>query len=358
MGIRDDEGTDQEGYRLLLPKRAHLLDRLFTSRVTLELTPKQITVIEQNGPMTQRFHHDWGTNSTFHVETKLVDWRTPGGETHGIRVDTVGSEFWLGLGYPPEKLREVVGQLERIQGEYRDVMRTPKPWVPGSTKTQPVKPAANLAADSIPDTVDELVAPPSAEPAAESVSRPPSPQLADPQSTEIQYQSTDEGILIHVPASGLRKGTHGLWAPFAFFAAVIGIIMAGVLIGALPNAGDLLGAIPVVLMFGGVFAGLGVALLNMARRSATLEVDGTKVRIHRKTMFKDETKEYARADITDVKKGNSTLQINGQYVEELQISVRGKLEVRMLSQRKPEEIRRVAEAMLASLSKPGSEGVA
>ncbi len=349
MGTTDEEHNEEEGYRLLLPKRSHPFDQFVTSRCTLELTPRQVQATEQIGPFKKRYQHVWDANSEINLEAMEGTQRASGKQTYGIRIKTAGREAWLAIGYPHEKLQEVLGQLERAHQEWRDRLGRPASWGAGAGHAQ------TLDQPSVPDDSPSRGVQPGTQD-GQSL-RPLTPAPTRDGSAEIQMRSTPDGVHISVPAAGLRRGTQGLWAPYLFVLVIFGGILISTLLGqSLKNFSGLLPAIPIVLIFGGVFGGLGLGLLNMAKRMAVLEVTSTSLRIRRKTLFGDRTYDFPKADITDVRKGNSDMQINGKAVEELQVMVNGHMKVRMLTQRKPEEIQAVAEAIMANLSQPGDLG--
>jgi hypothetical protein len=174
-----------------------------------------------------------------------------------------------------------------------------------------------------------------------------------PTNSDATIERRDDGITIHVPPSGLWKGSKGLFA-FAIlwngFISIFVVLVILSLIGVLPRDVD---SSPWAALFLVPFLAVGVGLLlvaiNMGRRFAIIATAGSRVMIVRQTIFGSQRREWSADQIDEIVCGPSGLEVNEQPVYELQVHpMRGK-KYGLLSQRERGELNWMAAELRRAL---------
>jgi hypothetical protein len=336
MAPGDPTPDPENGYRYVLPKRPHPFQRFVTSRCTVEATPRELRVFDSFGPFKRDWSSPWDRDTQFRLELTGVS----SSDIWGLRVETGNEAVLVGAGYPKAKLQELEANLRAARME----------WM--GSEGSPADPPRTQAPTLAPTHEPAAPAPPV--PAQFPPGKAPHTEPFSTESTLLHIQESPHGVQVTVPPVGLGKGTHGL---VVFALAFVGIPLPFLLLGAVQTLfseglGALLTTLPEILGFGALSAALLLPVWNVGKRSAVLTVDAENLRITRKSIFGVQTFCYPRGDVTNVRIGDSLLQVNGKFIQELQVEVNRLQVVRMMTQRTNEEIQRTARALLAALRKP------
>ena len=164
-------------------------------------------------------------------------------------------------------------------------------------------------------------------------------QIEKPSESSVRVEREADGVLITIPP----RGWHGSSRAFLVFAviwlSVCGVITAFALLGSLGQ--DSMFPIALILIVG-VFDLIGVAALFVAIRiayqRAMLLVSRSELRVVRRDLFGARTVVWPRGQLAGITAGPGTMEVNGQPVHELQIHLRGRSVVRLLTGRDPTEL--------------------
>lgn len=297
-----DRQQEEEGYRILLPRR----QAFPAAHCTVEITPQVLRVREAFGPFNWGWEQAWDRNTEFSVGLSGHGARSDG--PFGILAEFEHGTRSFAAGYPQPKLEELAAQLNAAQQEWRDRPRQS----PGALESHA------------------------------------------PMGTEIQYHKTAQGLRVEVPPAGLVKGSHGLWVMGLIFTGLP--VLAG--IGGIARLiqGGGVGETLVVGLMLSLFLLVGSIMLasawNMGKRTAILELDAENLYVDRRSIFGKRHMTFARKTVTDVKCASSGMVVNGKAVMELQIFAHGRKAIGMLSQREDAELQRLAAKLMATLCEP------
>jgi len=298
---------EEEGYRFVLPRRPLPGGTWLPSRCVVEVTPTSLRVREELGPLHWTWHHHWSADTLFQVANRGE--RGSGGPVLGLRAKDGDGESWFALGYPEAKLGELAERLRAAQVEWAG-RRAGAATLPGFP-------------------------------------------VAGSKGAAIRVERSPGGLRIDVPPLGLGKGAPGLFrgglalCAFTLLAAAMMLTRGG------PPGADMAIAGLVLALFFAIGALLTVTGWNMATRRASVTLDEDDLRVTRHSIFGVDSKSFPRFSITNVARGPSGMVVNNKPIDELQIFVRGRKALGMMSQRSDEEIERVALALTEELSGPG-----
>lgn len=179
----------------------------------------------------------------------------------------------------------------------------------------------------------------------------PEPDLPRPPNSKVTIQEWPEGFAFHVPPAGLWRGSKGL-----FFFSVLWLGFCALFFSLVFGAGAPARGIAPVLLFAGVFIGIGLAMLgaalHMGRRSAMVAANERTLGIRRRGPFGTKEQKIPRSEITAIRCGPSGMEINDRPVMELQIHRRNGLKTGCLSQLTEEELRWIAFELRRRLGAP------
>lgn len=157
-----------------------------------------------------------------------------------------------------------------------------------------------------------------------------------PEGTDIAVEEHPSGIAIAVPASGLWKGSRGLFGFALAWNAFVGFMLVLVLAGTLKGkAGGPGWAMPLFLLpFLGIGVGLMAGAVSMGKRRVMLAVSGERLAYRSIGPFGTKERLVTRAQVRGVTVGPSGMEINDRPVYELQILLTGRpSKIGLLAQR-------------------------
>ena len=330
--------AEEEGYRFVLPQRSAgglrsgLLSAILgflRSRCVVEITPRELRIIEHLGP--RHWERSWPLARVTALSAQPMRRnRRPSSnpsESHhwGLQLeDSNGESAWAVVGYPREKLEDLADRLRSAMEEF------PAP-PPVALRVVADEPATQARAARFVGTGSTGA------------------------STEIRYESTDDGLRVHVPASGLWKGSRGLWGMGLMFTAAPLAMWIGFFFKALSGGANAWGPVFILTIFLALGVGLSLCGWNMGRRTATFEVSQEGLTVTRRTISGESSRRFRTDEISDLRVGPSGMSINGVQVMELQVFV-GKVKVLgLLSQRTTPECEQIVSALTEALSADRSE---
>ena len=184
-------------------------------------------------------------------------------------------------------------------------------------------------------------------------------QGAPPQSTAIRIERFADGVTIEVPAAGLWKGTHGLFAMAVLWNGIMApltLCLGGAFLGGqqVQKGNEAVWVLPLVLS---LFWVIGIVLLlisiNMGRRRAALAVTGGSLMVLKTGLFGTKQRRWEPGEVEAVRVGPSGMEVNEVPVLELQI-LGGGGKFSLLAGRSDDELNRVARALRRALRVGGN----
>jgi hypothetical protein len=196
---------------------------------------------------------------------------------------------------------------------------------------------------------------PQQEPAAgdEAVDAAGVDQSSPPKGSQITIERFPDGLTIQIPAAGLWRGTHGLFA-FALiwngFMTVFTVAMLGTFFGAGAMKDQAIWILPAVLsLFWLVGIGILLGSLNMGRRRAAIAVTGGTLMVIQTGLFGSKQRDWPQGEVEAVRAGPSGMTVNDQPVLELQIFDGGASKLGLLAGRSDRELEWLAATLREAL---------
>jgi hypothetical protein len=221
-----------------------------------------------------------------------------GPDTFVLKAELAGGKnFWVSLGYPREWLLALARQLAVDCPMARDEVGAP---------------AAAI----------EVVDAPASDPG--EVDR-----REQPNGSKIIYEPLPSGLTLNVPASGIWRGSGGLFVFGLFWCGFIAVFTGALVHATLGaknvrnNAGVFgpVAFIAGIAAFWAIGAGLLLAGVNMGRRRAGLAVADGKLMILQTNLFGSKTKEWRLEDLASVRIGPSGTTIGDSDIPILELQV-------------------------------------
>lgn len=318
----------------------HALGFLWKKRSILDLSPGGIREEKRTGPLLAVRSIGWDSESRLSIDSPGGPAASAKEQSYGILVQTGDTEEWFAVGYSRLELQGVLAQIKKVRSEWLDAAEAPR------------------RLDPLPDSVEEFLTPESEQPTGDDIRVDAAPRSPQPVKrrrrnskerpsgpNEIQIHQTPDGVSIVIPMAGLFRGNClVLMVP----GCIVSFLLFGALIAAMQNLDS--DSAGIGLMFIGFTVALGIlALFNLILGSARITVDRSSLLVVRKSMLRKRRNKFPRGDVTQVKRGDSQVAINEMPLQELQIYIRSKIRLRMMGQRKSEDIDRVAEALRTAL---------
>lgn len=176
--------------------------------------------------------------------------------------------------------------------------------------------------------------------------------VVQPTNSSVELKQFATGLQMTVPPLGLIRGAKGLfffaimWCGFlAFFTAMATSLS--------PRKIDL-GLVIILIVFWCVGVWLLVWAIQMGRRTAVLYVEGDRLRVEIKGLFRTKTREWQRSELAAIRANASGAEINNRPVIELQVHLRTGKKVGLLAGRDEAELRWIAARLRAALRVPPS----
>jgi len=173
-----------------------------------------------------------------------------------------------------------------------------------------------------------------------------------PAGSRVQVEERGAGVSLQVPPAGLWRGSKGLFF-FALLWCGFMVFFTANTASSVFKPGRIQWAFAAFIVgFWAIGIGLVTAAVRLGRRSATLEVDASRLRVETRGLFGMRQREWIRGDLTAIRADASGMEVNDHPLIELQIHPRSGKKVGLLAGRNEEELRWIATRLRRALNLP------
>jgi hypothetical protein len=173
-----------------------------------------------------------------------------------------------------------------------------------------------------------------------------------PAGSRVQVEEHTAGVKLTVPPAGLWRGSKGFILFPLFWCLLTAVFTLATLSPGTQKESPVWMIILLLLVFWAVGLGMLAGAINLGRRTATLTVEGGRLRAETKGLFGTKQQEWSRGEIAALRADASGMKVNNRPVIELQIHPVAGKKVGLLAGRDERELRWMATRLRQSLNVP------